>query len=140
MKISEDIVTKVFSGMQFDEVLDDLINEIKSRNYLITRVNNIDNIHGRLTSGLSKKSAFKNYKIVEFCNLESCSQLISTNLLAGVFMPAKFIVYQTLEEKKVYISFLSPISFANLFNSEKMMGIAKIMENDMHEVLEEIDF
>ena len=140
MKISEDIVTKVFLGMQFDDVLDDLTNEIKSRNYLITRVNNIDNIHGRLTSGLSKKSVFKNYKIVEFCNLESCSQLISSNLLAGVFMPAKFIVYQTDEENKVYISFLSPISFANLFDSEKMMGIAKIMENDMHEVLEEIDF
>ena len=43
MKISEDIVTKVFSGMQFDDVLDDLTNEIKSRNYLITRINNIDN-------------------------------------------------------------------------------------------------
>ena len=45
MDISEDIVTRKFSGMSFDEVLEYLVQEVKDRNYLITRINNIDNIH-----------------------------------------------------------------------------------------------
>ena len=35
MDISEDIVTRKFSGMSFDEVLEYLVQEVKDRNYLI---------------------------------------------------------------------------------------------------------
>ena len=140
MKVSEDIVTRVFSGIDFEEILDYLIQEVKIRNYLITRVSNIDNIHDRLNLETNKNVGFKFYKIVEFCNLENCSQLISSNLLAGVFMPVKFIVYQPVAEEQIYISFLRPTSFAHLFNSKKMIRIAKILEQDMYEVLEEIVF
>ena len=140
MNISEDIVTKVFSEINFEEILDYLIQEIKAKNYPITRVSNIDNIHDRPILKSSSSLKFKYYKIVEFCNLESCSQLISSNLLAGVFMPVRFIVYQPLGKKQIFISFLSPISFARLFNSKEMMFIAKNIEDDMHDVLEEIDF
>ena len=140
MNISEDIVTKVFSEINFEEILDYLIQEIKAKNYLITRVSNIDKIHDRPILKSSSSLKFKYYKIVEFCNLESCSQLISSNLLAGVFMPVRFIVYQPLGKKQIFISFLSPISFARLFNSKEMMFIAKNIENDMYDVLEEIDF
>ena len=140
MNISEDIVTKVFSGIDFEEILDYLIQEVKAENYLITRVSNIDNIHDRLSLNLSSNPKFKYYKIVEFCNLESCSQLISSNLLAGVFMPVKFIVYQPLNNNQIFISFLRPTSFASLFTSNKMMDIAKNLESDMHDVLKEIDF
>ena len=105
MKVSEDIVTRVFSGMNFEEILDYLIQEVKIRNYLITRVSNIDNIHDRLNLETNKNVGFKFYKIVEFCNLENCSQLISSNLLAGVFMPVKFIVYQQLRKSKFIFPF-----------------------------------
>ena len=44
MDVSEDIVTRNYSGMKFDEVLEYLIQEVKARNYLVTRINNIDNI------------------------------------------------------------------------------------------------
>ena len=59
MEISEDIVTKNFSGMNFDEVLEYLVHEIKDRNYRITRINNIDNIHERLNGDAAKKIKFK---------------------------------------------------------------------------------
>ena len=140
MNISEDIVTRVFSGINFEEILDYLIQEVKTRNYLITRVSNIDNIHDRLVVETNRNVGFKFYKIVEFCNLENCSQLISFNLLAGVFMPVKFIIYQTVGEDQIFISFLKPTAFAHLFNSNKMIRIAKILEQDMYEVLEEIVF
>ena len=120
MNISEDIVTKVFSEIDFEEILDYLIQEIKAKNYLITRVSNIDNIHDRDVLKSPSSIKFKYYKIVEFCNLESCSRLISSDLLAGVFMPVKFIVYQPLGKKQIFISFLSPISFARLFNSKEI--------------------
>ena len=140
MDVSEDIVTRHFSGMNFDEVLEYLIQEVKARNYVITRINNIDNIHDRLNEDAAKKLKFKFYKIVEFCNLESCSQLISTDLTAGVFMPVKFAVYQADNKEKVFISLLKPTAFASIFNSDGMKGIAEILENDMYEILDEIIF
>ena len=140
MDVSEDIVTRHYSGMNFDEVLEYLIQEVKARNYIITRINNIDNIHDRLNGDAAKKLKFKFYKIVEFCNLESCSQLISTDLSAGVFMPVKFAVYQTDNKKQVLISFLKPTAFASIFNSDGMKRIAEILEKDMYEILDEIIF
>ena len=140
MDVSEDIVTRHFSGMNFGEVLEYLIQEVKARNYVITRINNIDNIHARLNGDAAKKLKFKFYKIVEFCNLESCSQLISTDLTAGVFMPVKFAVYQVDNKEKVIISFLKPTAFASIFNSDGMKRIAEILEKDMYEILDEIIF
>ena len=140
MDISEDIVTRKFSGMSFDEVLEYLVQEVKDRNYLITRINNIDNIHKRKNGDDTKNLKFKLYKIVEFCNLESCSQLISTDLKAGVFMPVKFVVYQSDNQEQVFISFLKPTSFASIFNSERMTRFAEILEKDMYEILDEIIF
>ena len=140
MDVSEDIVTRHFSGMNFDEVLEYLIQEVKARNYIITRINNIDNIHDRVVTESASRVRFKFYKIVEFCNLESCSQLISSDFLAGVFMPVRFIVYQPDNKEKVFISFLKPTSFANISNSKRVMEVAEILEKDMHDVLNEIIF
>ena len=140
MDVSEDIVTRHFSGMNFDEVLEYLIQEVKARNYIITRINNIDNIHDRLNGDAVKKLKFKFYKIVEFCNLESCSELISTDLTAGVFMPVKFVVYQAVNKEQVFVSFLKPTAFASIFKSERMMKIAIILEKDMDEIMDEIIF
>ena len=140
MDISEDIVTRNFSGMSFDEVLEYLVQEVKDRNYLITRINNIDNIYKRKNGDDTKNLKFKLYKIVEFCNLESCSQLISTDLKAGVFMPVKFAVYQSDNQEQVFISFLKPTAFASIFNSERMTRFAEILEKDMYDILDEIIF
>ena len=140
MDISEDIVTRKFSGMSFDEVLEYLVQEVKDRNYLITRINNIDNIHERLNGDAANQLRFKFYKIGEFCNLESCSQRISTDLIAGVFMPVKFAVYQSDNQEQVFISFLKPTAFSSIFNSEGMTIIAEKLEKDMYEILDEIIF
>ena len=140
MVVSEDIVTKHYSGMSFEDVLEYLVQEVKDRNYLITRINNIDNIHDRKNGDFTKQIKFKLYKIVEFCNLENCSQLISTDLTAGVFMPVKFTVYQTVNNEQILISFLKPTAFARIFNSKKMMRIAENLEQDMYEILDEIIF
>ena len=84
MEVAQDIVKKVFTGKNFKDLLDDLIKEIEVRNYLITRISNMDNIHKRYSQGIAKEIDFQHYKIVEFCNLESCSGLISSNFLAGI--------------------------------------------------------
>ena len=71
MEVAQDIVKIVFTGKNFKDLLDDLIKEIEVRNYLITRINNIDNIHKRYSQGIAQDIDFQHYKIVEFCNLES---------------------------------------------------------------------
>ena len=66
MEVAQDIVKKVFSGLNFKDILDDLTKEIEMRNYLITRISNIDNILDRHTPSIGKKVKFRYYKIVEF--------------------------------------------------------------------------
>lgn len=138
MNIDGDITTKSYGVESFDDLLNDLISEIEVRNYRVTRINHIDNVLEQTERGLSTKMRFKHYKIVEFCNLNSCAEMMSADMLAGVFMPVKFIVYQSVNDQKAYVSFLRPTRFAALFSARGVMDIAVDLEKDMHDVLEEI--
>ena len=130
MEVAQDIVKKVFMGKNFKDLLDDLIKEIEVQNYLIKRISNMDNIHKRNSQGIAQDIDFQHYKIVEFCNLESCSGLISSNFLAGVFMPVRFVVFQCFEQEEINIAFLKPTPFARLFNSNKMI----ILQNHLSRI------
>ena len=138
MNVSEDIVSREFRSEDFDVLLDDLVSKIKTRNYRVTRIYDIDNIYDRLEEGIDVTVGFRRYKIVEFCNLNSCSELISSELSAGVFMPVRFIVYQRKDETGIYVAFLKPTAFARLFNSKPLMQVAAKLHEDMANVLEEV--
>ena len=140
MNVDQDIVDRQYLSDNFDELLDDLIKEIKAHNNRITRINHIDNIYDRLEAGIDVTIGFKRYKIVEFCNLNNCSELISADLRAGVFMPVSFVVYQKIEETTVHIGFLKPTAFARLFDSIPLMQVATRIEEGMVDVLEEMAY
>lgn len=138
MNIDADITTKSYEVEDFDDLLDDLIAEIEVRNYRITRINHIDNVLEQKERGLSTRMRFSHYKIVEFCNLNSCAEMMSADVLAGVFMPVKFIAYQEVGVRNVQVSFLRPTRFAALFSAGGVMDVAVNLEKDMHDVLAEI--
>ena len=138
MNINGDIVTKSFEAEDFDELLSDLVSEIEVRNYRITRINHIDNVLDQEERGLSSKMRFKHYKIIEFCNLNSCAEMMSSDMLAGVFMPVRFIAYQGVNDRNVKVSFLRPTSFAALFDAKGVRDIAVDLEKDMNDVLQEL--
>lgn len=140
MNADQDIVDREFPVDNFDELLDDLLTEIEARNYRVTRVNNIDNIYDRQEAGIDVSIGFKRYKIVEFCNLNSCSELISGALKSGLFMPVRFIVYQKLDASTANIAFLKPTAFAALFDSEQVTRVATQLEADMMQVVDELSF
>jgi len=140
IKVDRDIVRRAYEAVDFDDLLGDLVKEIELRNYEITRVSNIDAILDRKVTSGPLYVGFRRFKIVTFCNLESCSQLISWSLLAGVFMPVRFIVFQGLKENAPQIAFLKPTAFARLFDSEPLYGVAAALEKDMNRIMEEIAF
>lgn len=138
MNIDEDVVTHTYDVDEFDVLLRGLVVEIEARNYFVTRINNIDNVLTDTDRGLSTSVNFKHYKIVEFCNLNRCAEMMSADMLAGVFMPVKFIAYQRVDDPKASISFLRPTRFAALFSEKTVMDVAVELEKDMTSVLEEI--
>ncbi len=140
MNVNQDIIDRQYPSENFDELMDDLVREIEAHNNRITRINHIDNIYDRLEAGIDVTIGFRHYKIVEFCNLNSCSKLISADLRAGVFMPLCFIVYQKIEETTVHIAFLKPTAFARLFDSKPLMQVATQLEEEMVDVLEEMAY
>tara|TARA_B100000809_G_C14879589_1_gene438666 strand:+ start:35 stop:493 length:459 start_codon:yes stop_codon:yes gene_type:complete len=138
---NQDIIKRSYATDDFDQLLGDLVTEIEARNYRITRINHIDNIFDRQEAGIEITARFRHYKIVEFCNLNSCSELISADLRSGVFMPVRFAVYQTEEEENVsHVAFLNPNAFARLFDSASLNQVAAELSKDMTDVLEEMDF
>ena len=138
---NQDIIKRSYATDDFDQLLGDLVTEIEARNYRITRINHIDNIFDRQEAGIEITARFRHYKIVEFCNLNSCSELISADLLSGVFMPVRYAVYQTEEEENVtHVAFLNPNAFARLFDSASLNQVAAELSKDMTDVLEEMDF
>ena len=136
---NQDIVKRSYATDDFDQFLGDLVTEIEARNYRITRINHIDNIFDRQEAGIEITARFRHYKIIEFCNLNSCSELISGDLLSGVFMPVRYAVYQTEEEENVaHVAFLNPNAFARLFDSASLNQVADELSRDMTDVLEEM--
>ena len=85
----------------------------------VTRIYDIDNIFEQTEREIGYTIPFERYKIVEFCNLGSCAQLISQEMLAGVFMPLRFIVYQERGADAASIAFLKPSAFARQFGSRR---------------------
>ena len=139
MNVNQDIVKRSYPTDHFDQFLEDFITEIQARNYRITRVNHIDNIFDREEAGIEITARFRHYKIIEFCNLNSCSELISGDLLSGVFMPVRFVVYQAEGEENVaHVAFLDPNAFARLFHSPSLSQVADELSRDMMDVLEEM--
>ena len=139
MNVNQDIVKRSYPTDHFDQFLEDFITEIQARNYRITRVNHIDNIFDREEAGIEITARFRYYKIIEFCNLNSCSELISGDLLSGVFMPVRFVVYQAEGEENVaHVAFLNPNAFARLFHSPSLSQVADELSRDMMDVLEEM--
>lgn len=140
MVIDEDVVTSSYDVDDFDDLLNDLVSEIELRNYRVTRINHIDNVLEQKERGLSTGMRFKHYKIVEFCNLNSCAEMLSADMLAGVFMPVRFIAYQGADDARASVSFLRPTRFAALFSASGVMDVAMHLEKDMDDVLEEIAY
>ena len=139
MNVNQDIVKRSYPTDHFDQFLEDFLTEIQSRNYRITRVNHIDNIFDREEAGIEITARFRHYKIIEFCNLNSCSELISGDLLSGVFMPVRFVVYQAEGEENVaHVAFLNPNAFARLFHSPSLSQVAEELSRDMTDVLAEM--
>jgi len=136
----EDIVTRTFETESFDELLDDLAKEIEVRNYRVTRIYDIDNIFEQPEREIGHAISFERYKIVEFCNLGSCAELISQELRAGVFMPLRFVVYRRAGAADASISFLRPSSFARGFDSLPLAALATELERDMIDVVDELGF
>ena len=140
MNIDEDVISRPYDIDDFEDFLADLVAEIEVRNYRVTRINHIDNVLNQKERGLSTTMTFKHYKIVEFCNLNSCAQMMSADPLSGVFMPVKFIAYQGVNDAQAHLSFLRPTRFAALFGASGVMEIATRLEQDMNDVLAEIAF
>jgi len=61
-------------------------------------------------------------------------------MLAGVFMPLRFIVYQETGADVATIAFLKPSAFTRPFDSPPLAATAALLEADMTEVLDELAF
>ena len=133
------IVTVEFEDEEFQDLLDDLLKEIELQNYKVLKVANVDNIKERTGIAKDINIVYQYYKIVEFCNLFTCSEMASADARAGVFLPQRFAMYQRLDEDTIYVSYLRPTAIAELLDSGQMMVAARQIEREMNDIIEAVE-
>ncbi len=133
------IVTIEFEEVEFEDLLDSLIKEIELKNYRVLKVANVDNIKDRV--GLTKdlEIVYSHYKIIEFCNLFTCSAMTVADSRAGVFLPQRFALYKRVDETLIELSYLKPTAVAKFFGSKEMMKTAIILDTEMNDVISAIE-
>ena len=139
MDAESDIVTHEFDEYEFDDLLDSLVKEIELANYRIVKIASVDNIKERVGIVKDLKIAYTYYKIIEFCNLFTCSEMAAADGRAGVFLPQRFALYKPVDETTIYLSYLKPSAVARFFGSDRMMKTAKKLDEEMNDVIEAVE-
>lgn len=139
MDAGSDIVTHEFEDSEFDDLLDDLVKEIELANYRVLKVAHVDNIKERLDIVRDLKVVYSHYKIIEFCNLFTCSEMAAADGRAGVFLPQRFALYKYVDEETIYLSYLKPTAVARFLDSKEMMKTAKKLDEEMNDVIKAVE-
>ncbi len=139
MNPDSDIVTVEFDGIDIDELVGDIVKEIEMANYKLLKISHIDNIKERIGMKKGLKMEFRYYKIIEFCNLFTCGEMVMADFRAGVFVPQRYAVYQPLDENTIYVSYLKPTAIAKFFGSSRMMKVSEEIEEVMDGILASLE-
>lgn len=69
----------------------------------------------------------KNFKVLEVCNPQEASRILSENEMAGYFLPCKIVVYESDGQTKIGMP--KPTALISLLHDENMQRFAKDIED-----------
>lgn len=123
----------------FDDVMTALQEAIKRRNYVITGINNMDDILAKRSAEVGGPSLeYERYKIVGFCNLSLADEGVRTNPNVGVFFPCRALVYKAKGVAETTVVAFRPTFLIPALGGAGMKELMERAEADILEILEEV--
>lgn len=77
------------------------------------------------------------YRVLEVCNPDVAKKVLSHNQQGGYFLPCKIVVYTNKDTFKTEIGLTLPTVLMNLTEDQRLMQIAKEMEESMIQAINE---
>ncbi len=123
----------------------DIKYEVKSRKSFNEAVESLKNSLSKVGFGVLWELNFKdklkekgfdfdhNFKILEVCNPKQAKEVLDRDLEVGYFLPCKIVVYQ--KESTVFIGMVRPTGLIDMIGKNEISMIAKVVEKDLAEAI-----
>jgi uncharacterized protein (DUF302 family) len=123
----------------FDDVMTTLQEAIKRRNYVITGINNMDDILARRSADIGGPALeYERYRIVGFCNLTFADEGVRRNPNVGVFLPCRALVYRARGATETTVVAVRPTFLIPALGGAGMKELMERAEADILAILEEV--
>lgn len=124
----EDIIYSVTVNKDFETVVGEVRDAIIDRNFKITRENEI-------SKGMTERGAeMFSYKIIEFCNLTLCGDMLKKEPDMGAFMPTGITIYAKGKQTVLIAKRLSALLSA--FKDTKVRAEVEKIDKEVFEIME----
>jgi uncharacterized protein (DUF302 family) len=126
----EEITYSITVSKDFETVVGEIRDAIIDRNFKITRENEI-------SKGMTERGAeMFSYKIIEFCNLTLCGDMLKKEPDMGAFMPTGITVYAKGKQTVLATKRLSYM--LNAFENTKVRQEVEKIDKEVFEIMEAV--
>lgn len=126
----DDIIYSITVNKDFEAVVGEVRDAIIDRNFKITRENEI-------SKGMTERGAeMYNYKIIEFCNLTLCGDMLKKEPDMGAFMPTGITIYAKGKQTVLITKRLSALLSA--FKDTKVKAEVEKIDKEVFEIMEAV--
>ena len=119
-------------NLSFDDAINKITEELKKEGFGI-----LTDIDVRATLKKKLDVDFRQYRILGTCNPPFAYQALQAEDKIGAMLPCNVVV-QEKENGKIEISAIDPISFMQAVQNEKLLNIAKQIQNKLKKVIDNL--
>ncbi len=118
----------IVSSKNFDATVEDLITAIEKNQFKVLHVHDV-----RATLA-AKKIELGNYKIIEFCRAPAAKRVLDADLLIGLFLPCRAIVFE--KDGKVQIAAMSPKLISQFFPDASLGDLPESVDTEIASIIQ----
>ena len=125
-----DMIYRVKTDKSFTQAIDDLKASLGSKRFGVLWELNFKNKLAEKGVALDM-----NFQVLEVCNPNQAKKALESITEAGFFLPCKIAVYE--ENETVFMGMLRPTELIGLINSDALTGIAREVEQDLKNAIDQ---
>lgn len=125
----------------FQEVVDAVLSATSVKNFPASGGRNYKESYTRRLEQLGGgELPFKEYRILEFCNVQLAMQAMAADLRIGIFMPCRMVVFQGNTGNTITLMTVNPDFFLRTLKTPELKTFAKAVEGVILEIFNAVEF